>query len=88
MWLERVRVDLRGRDCWGRKTEKKVVGRTELEYISGGGTVGGGRLKRRWLDRVRVDLRGRDCWRRKTEKKVVGQSESRSPGEGLLAEED
>ena len=53
-----------------------------------GGTVGGGRLKRRWLDRMRVDLQGMDCWRRKTEKKVVGQSDSRSPGEGRLAEED
>ena len=36
---------------------------------------------------MRADLWGRDCWQRKTEKKVVGQSESRSPGEGLLAEE-
>ena len=69
---------LRG-DCWRRKTEKKVVGQSQSRS-PGGGTVGGGRLKRRWLDRVRVDLQGRDCWRRKTEKKVVGQSESRSPG--------
>ena len=82
-----MRVHLQGRDCWRRKTEKKGVGQNESRS-PGGGTVGGGRLKRRWLDRVRVDLRGRDCWRRKTEKKVVGQSESRSPGEGLLAEED
>ena len=81
-----MRVDLRGRDCWRRKAEKKVVGQSESRS-PGGGTVGGGRLKRRWLDRVRADLRGRDCWRRKAEKKVVGQSESRSPGEGLLAEE-
>ena len=77
-----MRVDLRGRDCWRRKTEKKVVGQSESRS-PGGGTVGGGRLKRRWLDRVIVDLRGRDCWWRKTEKRVVGQSESRSPG-GLL----
>ena len=82
-----MRVDLRGRDCWGRKTENKVVGHSESRSL-GGGTVGGGRLKKRWLDRVRADLWGRDCWGRKTEKKVVGQSESRSPGEGLLAEED
>ena len=24
-----MRVDLWGRDCWGRKTEKKVVGQSE-----------------------------------------------------------
>ena len=79
-------VHLRGRDCWRKKAEKKVVGQNESRSL-GGGTVGGGRLKRRWLDRVRADLLGRDCWRKKAEKKVVGQNESRSLGEGLLAEE-
>ena len=64
-----------------------MVGHSESRSL-GGGTVGGVRLKKRWLDRVRADLWGRDCWGRKTEKKVVGQIESRSPGEGLLAEED
>ena len=63
-----------------------MVGQNESRS-PGGWTVGGGRLKRRWLDRVRADLWGRDFWGRKAEKKVVGQSESRSPGEGLLAEE-
>ena len=81
-----MRVDLRGRDCWRRKAEKKVVGQNESRSL-GGGTVGRGRLKRMWLDRMRADLWGEDCWLRKAEKKVVGQSESRSPGEGLLAEE-
>ena len=81
-----MRVDLQGEGLLGRKAENKVVGQSKSRSL-GGGTVGGGRLKRRWLDRVRADLRGMDCWRRKTEKKVVGQSESRSPGEGLLAEE-
>ena len=52
-----MRADLRGRDCWGRKAEKKVVGQSESRS-PGGGTVGGGRLKRRWLDRVRADLWG------------------------------
>ena len=42
-----------------------MVGQSESRSL-GGGTVGGGRLKRRWLD---------------------VQSWSRSPGEGLLAEE-
>ena len=84
-WLDRMRADLQGVDCLGRKSEKKVVGQSESRSL-GGGTVGGGRLKTRWLDRVRADLRGRDCWGRKAEKKVVGQSESRSPG-GLLAKE-
>ena len=74
-----MRVDLRGRECWGRKTENKVVGNSESRSL-GGGTVRRGRLIKRWLDRVRADLWGRDCWGRKTEKKVVGQSESRSPG--------
>ena len=64
-----------------------MVGQSESRSL-GGGTVGGGRLKRRWLDRVRADLRGMDFWGRKAEKKVVGQNESRSLGEGLLAEED
>ena len=64
-----------------------MVGQSESRSPRGG-TVGGGRLKRRWLDRMRADLWGRDCWGRKTEKKVVGQSESRSPGGGLLGEED
>ena len=54
--MDRLRVDLRG-DCWRRKAEKKVVGQSESRS-PGGGTVGGGRLKRRWLDRVRADLRG------------------------------
>ena len=58
-----MRADLRGRNCWRRKAEKKVVGQSESRYpgeelLAGGGTVGGERLKRRLLDRVRVDLRG------------------------------
>ena len=80
-----MRADLRGRDCWRRKAEKKVVGQSESG--SPVGSVGGGRLKRRWLDRMRADLQGVDCLGRKSEKKVVGQSESRSLGEGLLGEE-
>ena len=64
-----------------------MVGQSESRS-PGGGTVGGGRLKRRWLDRVRVDLQGEGLLGRKAEKKVVGQSESRSLGEGLLGEED
>ena len=42
-WLDRVRADLRRRNCWRRKTEKKVVGQSESRS-PGGGTVGGGRL--------------------------------------------
>ena len=34
-----------------------MVGQSESRS-PGGGTVSGGRLKRRWLDRVRADLRG------------------------------
>ena len=40
-----MRVDLRGRDCWRRKAEKKVVGQSESRS-PGGGTVVGGRLKK------------------------------------------
>ena len=36
-----------------------MVGQSESRS-PGGGTVGGGRLKRRWLDRVRADLRGEE----------------------------
>ena len=34
-----------------------MVGQNE-SGSPGGGTVGGGRLKRRWLDRVRADIWG------------------------------
>ena len=34
-----------------------MIGQSESRS-PGGGTVGGGRLKRRWLDRVRVYLQG------------------------------
>ena len=34
-WLDRVRADLRGRDCWGRKAEKKVVGQSESRSSGG-----------------------------------------------------
>ena len=36
-----------------------MVGQSESRS-PGGGTVGGGRLKRRWLDRVRADLWGEE----------------------------
>ena len=50
-----------------------MVGQSE-SGSPGGGTVGGGRLKRRWFDIVRADLRGgggRDYWRRKYANQVA-----------------
>ena len=41
-----MRVDLRGRNCWQRKTEKKVVGQSK-SGSPGGGTIGGGSMQSR-----------------------------------------
>ena len=54
-----MRADLWGRDCWGRKTEKKVVGQSESRS-PGRDCCRRKTEKRRWLDRVRADLQGEE----------------------------